>query len=193
MKKTLLTLLLLLITFSYAKEDPKRFYNSDITINKIGKVLEVIFETEKMKPNVVLKRLGEKSKFSLDFDATEDGLIVNFKEYKQGAYMLTIDAEFKNEDILVYVNDIAIKIIDRRTIMKPMFQFKDNKFRVIVHEQETPIDILVESLSGNILYKGKYSSEGLSKKIFKINDKLDKYVVTLKYKRKVFSKTLYTS
>ena len=65
MKKTLLTLLLLLITFSYAKEDPKRFYNSDITINKIGKVLEVIFEIENMKPNVVLKRLGEKSKFSL--------------------------------------------------------------------------------------------------------------------------------
>ena len=87
MKKTLLTLLLLLITFSYAKEDPKRFYNSDITINKIGKVLEVIFETENIKPNVVLKRLGEKSKFPLDFDATEYGLIVNFKEYKQGAYM----------------------------------------------------------------------------------------------------------
>ena len=120
----------------------------------------------------MVKRLGEKSKFPLDFDATEDGLIVNFKEYKQGAYMLTIDAEFKNEDILVYVNDTAIKIIDRRTIMKPMFQFKDNKFRVIVHEQETPIDILVESLSGNILYKGKYSSEGLSKKIFKIKTNL---------------------
>ena len=193
MKKTLLTLFLLLLTFSYAQENPKRSYNSDITLTKIEKVLEVIFETEKMKPNVVLKRLEGKSKLPLNFDSLEDALIVNFKDYKQGAYMLTIDTEFKNEDIMIYVNDAAIKIIDRRTIMKPLFQFQDNKFRVIVHEKETPIDILVESLSGNILYKGKYSSEGLSKKIFKINDKLDKYVVTLKYKRKVFSKTLYTS
>lgn len=187
MKKILLTLLLPVSTLLFANEINENLDNSEIILSKTGKVLEVTFDNSGKSYNVELFKLDEKSNSILDFDVTEDALMVNFKDYKQGAYILTIDAEFKSEEVLIFVGDATVKIIDRRVIHKPVYQFKDKNFKVIVREDEVPIDVVFESLSGNILHKEKYTSEDLYNTVFRLNEAV---VVCLNYNGKNYTETI---
>jgi hypothetical protein len=187
MKKILLTLLLPVSTLLFANEINENFDNSEIILSKTGKVLEVTFDNYGKSYNVELFKLDEKSNSILDFDVTEDALMVNFKDYKQGAYILTIDAEFKSEEVLIFVGDATVKIIDRRVIHKPVYQFKDKNFKVIVREDQAPIDVVFESLSGNILHKEKYTSEDLNNTVFRLNEAV---VVCLNYNGKNYTETI---
>lgn len=187
MKKILLTLLLAVSTLLFANEINENFDNSEIILSKTGKVLEVTFDNSGKSYNVELFKLDEKSNSILDFDVTEDALMVNFKDYKQGAYILTIDAEFKSEEVLIFVGDATVKIIDRRVIHKPVYQFKDKNFKVIVRENQAPIDVVFESLSGNILHKEKYTSEDLNNTVFRLNEAV---VVCLNYNGKSYTETI---
>ena len=187
MKKILLTLLLAVSTLLFANEINENFDNSEIILSKTGKVLEVTFDNYGKSYNVELFKLDEKSNSILDFDVTEDALMVNFKDYKQGAYILTIDAEFKSEEVLIFVGDATVKIIDRRVIHKPVYQFKDKNFKVIVREDQAPIDVVFESLSGNILHKEKYTSEDLNNTVFRLNEAV---VVCLNYNGKNYTETI---
>ena len=83
MKKILLTLLLAVSTLLFANEINKNFDNSEIILSEPGKVLEVTFDNSGKSYNVELFKLDEKSNSILDFDVTEDALMVNFKDYKQ--------------------------------------------------------------------------------------------------------------
>jgi hypothetical protein len=187
MKKILLTLLLPVSTLLFANEINENFDNSEIILSKTGKVLEVTFDNYGKSYNVELFKLDEKSNSILDFDVTEDALMVNFKDYKQGAYILTIDAEFKSEEVLIFVGDATVKIIDRRVIHKPVYQFKDKNFKVIVREDQAPIDVVFESLSGNILHKEKYTSQDLNNTVFRLNEAV---VVCLNYNGKNYTETI---
>jgi hypothetical protein len=187
MKKILLTLLFPVSTLLFANEINENLDNSEIILSKTGKVLEVTFDNSGKSYNVELFKLDEKSNSILDFDVTEDALMVNFKDYKQGAYILTIDAEFKSEEVLIFVGDATVKIIDRRVIHKPVYQFKDKNFKVIVREDEVPIDVVFESLSGNILHKEKYTSEDLNNTVFRLNEAV---VVCLNYNGKNYTEII---
>ena len=125
----------------------------------------------------------------MDFNLSEEKLILSHEDYKKGSYILTIDDEIRTEEILLNVSDKAFKIIDRRLINKPIFQFSDNKFRVIVLENDIPIIVSIESLSGRIIHQKEYSSNDLKEKVFRLIAVDKKNIVTLKYKGKVFTKT----
>ena len=191
MKNTLHTLLLLLATtLSFANEVSVRFDNSDITLSNTGKALEVNFENTAKSPNVSLLKLGEKSNSVLDFDTTGNTIIVDFNDYTKGSYVLTLENEFNIEDVLLYVEDSTLKIIERRIINKPVYQLKDNKFKVIVNEIETPVNVLIESLNGSVLHNSKYSVQDLNKTTFIVEEDIDKCVVYLNYMGKEFTKTI---
>ena len=191
MKNTLHTLLLLLATtLSFANEVSVRFDNSDITLSNTGKVLEFNFENTAKSPNVSLLKLGEKSNSVLDFDTTGNTIIVDFKDYTKGSYVLSLENKFNTEDVLLYVEDSAVKIIDRRIINKPVYQLKDNKFKVIVNENEIPVNVLIESLNGSVVHSSKYSVQDLNKTTFIVEEDIDKCVVYLNYMGKEFTKTI---
>lgn len=191
MKNTLHTLLLLLATtLSFANEVSVRFDNSDITLSNTGKALEVNFENTAKSPNVSLLKLGEKSNSVLDFDTTGNTIIVDFNDYTKGSYVLTLENEFNIEDVLLYVEDSTLKIIERRIINKPVYQLKDNKFNVIVNENEIPVNVLIESLNGSVVHNSKYSVQDLNKTTFIVEEDIDKCVVYLNYMGKKFTKTI---
>ena len=191
MKNTLHTLLLLLATtLSFANEVSVRFDNSDITLSNTGKALEVNFENTAKSPNVSLLKLGEKSNSVLDFDTTGNTIIVDFNDYTKGSYVLTLENEFNIEDVLLYVEDSTLKIIERRIINKPVYQLKDNKFKVIVNENEIPVNVLIESLNGSVVHNSKYSVQDLNKTTFIVEEDIDKCVVYLNYMGKEFTKTI---
>lgn len=190
MKKTLLILFLFSISIGFAKESYERFDNSDIVLSKNGKALEVIFDNTDSSPVFQLTKLGEMLEIDFNFNTTESGLIVNFKDYKEGAYILTLDAEFKSEEILIYVEEANISVIDRRIVSKPIYQTKDNKFKIKVLEKTTPVDVIIRSIDGDILHKEKYTPEQLDKTVFLLSEEVDKCVVNLNYKNKGFEKTI---
>ena len=191
MKNTLHTLLLLLATtLSFANEVSVRFDNPDITLSNTGKVLEVNFENTAKSPNVSLLKLGEKSNSVLDFDTTGNTIIVDFNDYTKGSYVFTLENEFNIEDVLLYVEDSTLKIIERRIINKPVYQLKDNKFKVIVNENEIPVNVLIESLNGSVVHNSKYSVQDLNKTTFIVEEDIDKCVVYLNYMGKEFTKTI---
>ncbi len=191
MKNTLHTLLLLLATtLSFANEVSVRFDNSDITLSNTGKALEVNFENTAKSPNVSLLKLGEKSNSVLDFDTTGNTIIVDFNDYTKGSYVLTLENEFNIEDVLLYVEDSTLKIIERRIINKPVYQLKDDKFKVIVNENETPVNVLIESSNGSVIHISKYSIQDLNKTTFIVEEDIDKCVVYLNYMGKKFTKTI---
>ena len=191
MKNTLHTLLLLLATtLSFANGVSVRFDNSDITLSNTGKALEVNFENTAKSPNVSLLKLGEKSNSVLDFDTTGNTIIVDFNDYTKGSYVLTLENEFNIEDVLLYVEDSTLKIIERRIINKPVYQLKDNKFKVIVNENEIPVNVLIESLNGSVVHNSKYSVQDLNKTTFIVEEDIDKCVVYLNYMGKEFTKTI---
>ena len=191
MKNTLHTLLLLLATtLSFANEVSVHFDNSDITLSNTGKALEVNFENTAKSPNVALLKLGEKSNSVLDFDTTGNTINVDFKNYVKGSYVLTLENEFNTEEVLLYVEESRIKIIDRRIINKPVYQLKDDKFKVIVYENETPVNVFIESSNGSVIHSSKYSIQDLNKTTFQVEEGIDKCVVYLNYMGKEFSKTI---
>jgi hypothetical protein len=190
MKKTLLILFLCATLIGFSKESYERFDNSDVVLSKNGKALEVIFETTDSSLVFQLTKLGEMLEMDFDFKTTQSGLIVNFKDFKQGAYILTLDAEFKSEEILIYVEEANISVIDRRIVSKPIYQTKDNKFKIKVLEKTTPIDVIIQSLYGDILHKEKYTPEQLNETVFLLSEEVDKCVVNLNYKNKDFEKTI---
>lgn len=191
MKNTLHTLLLLLATtLSFANGVSVRFDNSDITLSNTGKALEVNFENTAKSTNVSLLKLGEKSNSVLDFDTTGNTIIVDFNDYTKGSYVLTLENEFNIEDVLLYVEDSTLKIIERRIINKPVYQLKDNKFKVIVNENEIPVNVLIESLNGSVVHNSKYSVQDLNKTTFIVEEDIDKCVVYLNYMGKEFTKTI---
>ena len=147
MKKHLLLLFLFTTTLALAKENYIPFNNSEIILSINGKELEIVFDIENLSPIVELKKSDEKTNSILDFNLSEEKLILSHEDYKKGSYILTIDDEVRTEEILLKVADKAFKIIDRRLINKPIFQFSDNKFRVIVLENDIPIIVSIESLS----------------------------------------------
>ena len=188
MKKHLLLLFLFTTTVATAKENYISFSDSNFDLSINGKELEIIFDIESFPPIVELKSLDEKTNSILDFDLSEEKLILRFKNYKKGSYILTIDDEAKTEEILLQMVDKTFKIIDRRIITRPIFQFSDNKFRVVVFENETPIIVSIETLSGRIIHQKEYSSNDLQKKVFRLTGADKKNIITLKYKGKVFTK-----
>lgn len=191
MKNTLHTLLLLLATtLSFANKASVHFDNSDIALSNTGKALVVNFENTAMPPNVTLLKLGEKSNSVLDFDTTGNTINVDFKNYVKGSYVLTLENEFNTEEVLLYVEESTIKIIDRRIINKPVYQLKEDKFKVIVNENETPVNILIESSNGNVIHSSKYSIQDLNKTTFQVEEDIDKCVVYLTYMGKEFTKTI---
>lgn len=191
MKNTLHTLLLLLATtLSFANKASVHFDNSDIALSNTGKALVVNFENTAMPPNVTLLKLGEKSNSVLDFDTTGNTINVDFKNYVKGSYVLTLENEFNTEEVLLYVEESTIKIIDRRIINKPVYQLKEDKFKVIVNENETPVNILIESSNGNVIHSSKYSIQDLNKTTFQVEEDIDKCVVYLNYMGKEFTKTI---
>ena len=189
MKKHLLLLFLFTTTLALAKENYIPFNNSEIILSVNGKELEIVFDIENLYPIVELKKLDEKTNSILDFNLSEEKLILSHEDYKKGSYILTIDDEVRTEEILLQVADKTFKIIDRRLINKPIFQFSDNKFRVIVLENDIPIIVSIESLSGRIIHQKEYSSNDLKEKVFRLIGVDKKNIVTLKYKGKVFTKT----
>ena len=189
MKKHLLLLFLFTTTLALAKENYIPFNNSEIILSVNGKELEIVFDIENLYPIVELKKLDEKTNSILDFNLSEEKLILSHEDYKKGSYILTIDDEVRTEEILLKVADKAFKIIDRRLINKPIFEFSDNKFRVIVLENDIPIIVSIESLSGRIIHQKEYSSNDLKEKVFRLIGVDKKNIVTLKYKGKVFTKT----
>ena len=189
MKKHFLLLFLFTTTLALAKENYIPFNNSEIILSTNGKELEIVFDIENLSTIVRLKKLNEKTNSNLDFNLSEEKLILSHEDYKKGSYILTIDDEVRTEEILLQVADKTFKIIDRRLINKPIFQFSDNKFRVIVLENDIPIIVSIESLSGRIIHQKEYSSNDLKEKVFRLIGVDKKNIVTLKYKGKVFTKT----
>ena len=189
MKKHLLLLFLFTTTLALAKENYIPFNNSEIILSINGKELEIVFDIENLSPIVELKKSDEKTNSILDFNLSEEKLILSIEDYKKGSYILTIDDEVRTEEILLQVADKAFKIIDRRLINKPIFEFSDNKFRVIVLENDIPIIVSIESLSGRIIHQKEYSSNDLKEKVFRLIGVDKKNIVTLKYKGKVFTTT----
>ena len=189
MKKHFLLLFLFTTTLALAKENYIPFNNSEIILSTNGKELEIVFDIENLSTIVQLKKLDEKTNSNLDFNLSEEKLILSHEDYKKGSYILTIDDEIRTEEILLNVSDKAFKIIDRRLINKPIFQFSDNKFRVLVLENDIPIIVSIESLSGRIIHQKEYSSNDLKEKVFRLIGVDKKNIVTLKYKGKVFTKT----
>ena len=188
MKKHFLLLFLFTTTLALAKENYIPFNNSEIILSTNGKELEIVFDIENLSTIVQLKKLNEKTNSNLDFNLSEEKLILSHKDYKKGSYILTIDDEIRTEEILLNVSDKAFKIIDRRLINKPIFEFRDNKFRVKVLENDIPIIVSIETLSGRIIHQKEYSSNDLKKKVFRLKEVDEKNIVTLKYKGKVFKK-----
>lgn len=188
MKKHFLLLFLFTTTLVLAKENYIPFNNSEIILSTNGKELEIVFDIENLSTIVQLKKLNEKTNSNLDFNLSEEKLILSHEDYKKGSYILTIDDEIRTEEILLNVSDKAFKIIDRRLINKPIFEFRDNKFRVKVLENDIPIIVSIESLSGRIIHQKEYSSNDLKKKVFRLIEVDEKNIVTLKYKGKVFKK-----
>lgn len=188
MKKHFLLLFLFTTTLALAKENYIPFNNSEIILSTNGKELEIVFDIENLSTIVRLKKLNEKTNSNLDFNLSEEKLILSHKDYKKGSYILTIDDEIRTEEILLNVSDKAFKIIDRRLINKPIFEFRDNKFRVKVLENDIPIIVSIETLSGRIIHQKEYSSNDLKKKVFRLIEVDEKNIVTLKYKGKVFKK-----
>ena len=190
MKKTLLILFLSVNTISFANESYERLNNSDIILSKNGKALEVIFDTKNSSPVFKLIKLGEMLDMDFDYNTNESTLIVNFKDYSPGPYILTVDDEYKSEDVLIYVEEANIRVIDRRVFKKPVYQFKDNKFKIKVFENTTLVDVVIESLSGDVLHNKKYTLVELDKTVFLLSEEVGKCVVNLNYKRKDFTKAI---
>lgn len=190
MKKHFLLLFLFTTTLALAKENYIPFNNSEIILSTNGKELEIVFDIENLSTIVQLRKLNEKTNSNLDFNLSEKKLILSHEDYKKGSYILTIDDEIRTEEILLNVSDKAFKIIDRRLINKPIFEFRDNKFRVKVLENDIPIIVSIETLSGRIIHQKEYSSNDLKKKVFRLIEVDEKNIVTLKYKGKVFKKAL---
>ena len=190
MKKTLLILFLSVNTISFANESYERLNNSDIVLSKNGKALEVIFDTRNSSPVFKLTKLGEMLDMDFDYYTNESAVIVNFKDYRPGPYILTVDDEYKSEDVLIYVEEANIRVIDRRVFKKPVYQFKDNKFKIKVFENTTLVDVVIESLSGDVLHNKKYTLVELDKTVFLLSEEVGKCVVNLNYKRKDFTKAI---
>ena len=190
MKKTLLILFLSATTICFANESYERLNNSDIVLSKNGKALEVIFDTKNSSPVFKLIKLGEILDMDFDYNTNESTLIVNFKDYSPGPYILTVDDEYKSEDVLIYVEEANIRVIDRRIFKKPVYQFKDNKFKIKVFENTTLVDVVIESLQGDVLHNKKYTSVELDKTVFLLSEEVGKCVVNLNYKRKDFTKAI---
>lgn len=188
MKKHFLLLFLFTTTLALAKENYIPFNNSEIILSTNGKELEIVFDIENLSTIVQLRKLNEKTNSNLDFNLSEKKLILSHEDYKKGSYILTIDDEIRTEEILLNVSDKVFKIIDRRLINKPIFEFRDNKFRVKVLENDIPIIVSIETLSGRIIHQKEYSSNDLKKKVFRLIEVDEKNIVTLKYKGKVFKK-----
>lgn len=188
MKKHFLLLFLFTTTLALAKENYIPFNNSEIILSTNGKELEIVFDIENLSTIVQLRKLNEKTNSNLDFNLSEKKLILSHEDYKKGSYILTIDDEVRTEEILLWVADKTFKIIDRRLINKPIFEFRDNKFRVKVLENDIPIIVSIETLSGRIIHQKEYSSNDLKKKVFRLIEVDEKNIVTLKYKGKVFKK-----
>lgn len=190
MKKHFLLLFLFTTTLALAKENYIPFNNSEIILSTNGKELEIVFDIENLSTIVQLRKLNEKTNSNLDFNLSEKKLILSHEDYKKGSYILTIDDEIRTKEILLNVSDKVFKIIDRRLINKPIFEFRDNKFRVKVLENDIPIIVSIETLSGRIIHQKEYSSNDLKKKVFRLIEVDEKNIVTLKYKGKVFKKAL---
>lgn len=188
MKKHFLLLFLFTTTLALAKENYIPFNNSEIILSTNGKELEIVFDIENLSTIVQLRKLNEKTNSNLDFNLSEKKLILSHEDYKKGSYILTIDDEIRTKEILLNVSDKVFKIIDRRLINKPIFEFRDNKFRVKVLENDIPIIVSIETLSGRIIHQKEYSSNDLKKKVFRLIEVDEKNIVTLKYKGKVFKK-----
>ena len=188
MKKHFLLLFLFTTTLALAKENYIPFNNSEIILSTNGKELEIVFDIENLSTIVQLRKLNEKTNSNLDFNLSEKKLILSHEDYKKGSYILTIDDEIRTKEILLNVSDKVFKIIDRRLINKPIFEFRDNKFRVKVLENDIPIIVSIETLSGRIIHQKEYSSNDLKKKVFRLIAVDEKNIITLKYKGKVFKK-----
>ena len=61
-----------------------------------------------------------------------------------------------------------INVIERRLLTKPVFQFKGNKFKVAVLNNDEPVLIIINSHNGGKLFRKKYSPEELMSKTFDI-------------------------
>jgi hypothetical protein len=91
---------------------------------------------------------------------------------------------------MLYVDDNGLRLIDKKKILKPIFQNRKNNILIKVLDSNTPIDISIISDNGEEIYLNTMDYESLNNKIFSFDFDVNYVNVNLKYDNQNFKKRI---
>lgn len=186
MRNLIHALCLTMVTFGYASEGFTPIKNTGFDISKNEKSLNVFIDESNNMTHVEISRLGTKEKFELGVELSENIASIPLENFKTGSYLVSIFNNHEIEDVLIYVGEKEIQVVDRRFVSKPIYQQRDRKYKINVLKSSTPISLQMVSDDGTLLLSQSFSKKDLANTTFLFESEIDTVTTTLHYDGKEF-------
>ena len=188
MKNLLFTFLITTLSFISTK-NPLKFDNYiDFKLNESS--ITLTFENDFDLSSLKLINLSSGHVTTFPFVNQYNSLSIDLENYSYGGYVLDIENESFIEKLMLYIDDSGLRLIDKKKILKPIFQHKKNNILIKVLDSNTPIDISIIADNGEEIYLNTMDYESLNNKIFSVNFDVNYVKINLEYDNQNFKKRI---
>lgn len=188
MKNLLFTFLLTTLSF-ISTNNPLKFDNYiDFKLNESS--ITLTFENDFDLSSLKLINLSSGHVTTFPFVNQYNSLSIDLENYSHGGYVLDIENESFIDKLMLYIDDNGLRLIDKKKILKPIFQHKKNNILIKVLDSNTPIDISILADNGEEIYLNTMDYESLNNKIFSVNFDVNYVKINLEYDNQNFKKRI---
>lgn len=188
MKNLLLTFLITTLSFIPTK-NPLKFDNYiDFKLNESS--ITLTFENDFDLSSLKLINLSSGQVTKFPFVNQYNSLSIDLEDYNYGGYVLDIENESFIDKLMLYIDDSGLRLIDKKKILKPIFQHRNNNILIKVLDSNTPIDISIIADNGEEIYLNTMDHENLNNKIFSVDFDVNYVKINLEYDNQNFKKRI---
>jgi len=188
MKNLLFIFLITSLSF-ISTNNPLKFDNYiDFKLNESS--ITLTFENDFDLSSLKLINLSSGHVTTFPFVNQYNSLSIDLENYSYGGYVLDIENESFIDKLMLYIDDNGLRLIDKKKILKPIFQHKKNNILIKVLDSSTPIDISIIADNGEEIYLNTMDYESLNNKIFSVNFDVNYVKINLEYDNQNFKKRI---
>ncbi len=188
MKNLLFTFLITTLSFISIK-NPLKFDNY-IDFKLSDSSITLTFENNYDLSSLRLINLYSGQITTFPFVNQYNALSIDLADYNYGGYVLEIENENFIDKLMLYIDDNGLRLIDKKKILKPIFQHRKNNILIKVLESSTPVDISIIADNGQEIYLNTLDHEKLNNKIFSVDFDVEYVKINLKYDNQNFKKRI---
>ncbi len=188
--KNLFLTFLLATSFVFASSETSFKLNSDVNFALIKNSIELTFKNDINVTSMSLTNLLSKEVTAFPFVNQYNSLSIDLDNYTYGGYILNIENDNYFNEIMLYLDEKGLRLIDEQKIYKPIFQKRKNNLLIKILDSESPINVSIISDRGYEIFSDNLVLSDLNKKVFNFKYDINSVTVNLKYDGKTFRKKI---